>query len=774
MLTIAIAPQADALAPLPGLPVWLARLLAARGIVSEEEARRFLHPSPDQLRKPDALHDLSKAAELIQNAAKQKKRAAIYGDYDVDGVSASAILYEALLALGLKAVVYLPDRHREGYGLNIPAVEKLAQEADLLITVDCGITGIQEVRRAKELGMTVIVTDHHRHLEELPPADAVVSPLLGDYPFPGLCGAGVAWKLALALTGDQALDLLELAALATVADMVPLTDENRVIVALGLERLSRTKRPGLRAVMARAGIQGSVNSDQVGFQIAPRMNACGRMASARIAFDMLTTRDAAQAEALAIQMEALNQERKSQETKVLNAALEQTKQMDLIDHHAIVVWGEGWNSGVVGLAAGRVAEQYAYPTVALAVEGDTCVGSARSAGDIDIYQALSQCADLFEHFGGHKQAAGLTLKSEHLEEFSSRLSQAVAGQTGGRPVKPAVLCDGELALGDVTAETVRWLQMLEPFGMGNPPPKFLCGGAEPLSLQAVGAEGRHLKCSFLQNDETRNGIYFGGGAWAGKTEGRFRFVFSPTLNEFRGKVSAECRIFALERIPESLQKNALNEAMAVFSESISAAPASSLSPAALPALIAAGQGLLLVCRCLETALALRAQFPDADFCLDEAADSRAFNTILLYSSAKAVSSAFRKIVLCDGDLGEAAAYRAACPKAEVAALPLTDAMKSLLAASFVDKDGLRSCFIQLKSQSFPSLYSLAAACALSVPQAAFALAVLRDIDLADCSLSPFRVSLLPTKKRSPEESGLFQKAQQAHDLPRISRLAPHS
>ena len=757
MLHLSLASPARTSAPLPGLPGWLADLLAARGVTAPEDARRFLNPSPEQLRRPEDLRGIADAAELIREAAKQGKRAVIYGDYDVDGVSASAILWEALGMLGMARSVYLPDRHKEGYGLNLPAVEKLAGEADVLITVDCGITSIAEVKRAKELGMTVVVTDHHRHLDELPPADAVASPLLGGYPFPGLCGAGVAWKLALALVGERAMELMELAALATVADMVPLTDENRVIVSLGLKRLAQTKRPGLRAVMARAGVQGSVSSDQVGFQIAPRMNACGRMASARIAFDMLTTHSLQEAEALALKMEALNQERKAQEGVVLDAALSQAAEMDLVERHAIVVWGEGWNSGVVGLAAGRVAEQYAYPTVALAVDGDTCVGSARSAGSIDIYQALSQCADLFERFGGHKQAAGLTLKREHLEAFSARLSQAVAEQTGGRPVMPEIQCDAALPLSDVTEETVRWLEKLEPFGMGNPAPRFLCEDAQPLSLRRVGAEGRHLKCSFLQGSAQRDGIYFGGGDWAGKTDSRFRFAFSPTLNEFRGRVSAECRVLALQMIPESLPEDVNREAVSAFSECGSGESAPLLSRADLSQWMEAGQGTLLVCTCLKTALSLREQFPNADFCLDEAKDARAFNTILLYGSAKTVSPAFRNIVLCDGDLGESASYRAACPQANVAALPLSDSMKQSLAASFVPQDGLRNCYVQIKRQSFRDLYALAASCGLTVPQAAFALAVLRDIDLLEAVFSPFRVSLLPMQKRAPEESVVFRR-----------------
>ena len=762
MVTLSLSHPAFPVHDIPGLPAWLCALLAARGVTTAEDAQRFLHPAADQLRDPLALHGLEKAAAIIRDAAAQGKRAVVYGDYDVDGVSASAILYETLGMLGMTRQVYLPDRHKEGYGLNIPAVEKLVREADLLITVDCGITSIAEVSRAKEKGMTVVVTDHHRHLDTLPPADAVVSPLLGDYPFPGLCGAGVAWKLALALAGEQAMELMELAAIATVADMVPLTDENRVIAALGLERLAHTKRPGLRAVMERAGVQGTVSSDQVGFQIAPRMNACGRMVSARIAFDMLTTRDRAEAEELAARMEALNQERKAEENMVLEAALSQAAQMDLVENHAIVVWGEGWNSGVVGLAAGRVAEQFAYPTVALAVDGDMCVGSARSAGEIDIYKALSQCADLFERFGGHRQAAGLTLKRENLEAFAQRLSQAVAEQNGGKPVKPTVVCDGKLTLREVTEETVRWLEKLEPFGMGNSAPRFLCEDAQALSLRAVGAEGRHLKCSFRQGSELRDGIFFGGGTWAGKTAGRFRFAFSPTLNEFRGKVSAECRVYALQMLPESLDRDADREAVSLFSEAHSDGSVPVLSPDELPSIMASGQGALLLCRCLDTALAMRRVFPEADFCLDEAMDSRAFNTILLCGSASRVSPAFRQIVFCDGDTGEGEAYQAACPLATVWALPATDELKSLLAASFADKDALRNCFIQLRSQSFRDLYGFAAACGLTVAQAAFALAVLRDIDLIDLYPSPFRVSLRPMRKRSPEESRLFQLAQQMY------------
>ena len=761
MLKIRLASPSAEVPALSGLPAWMPGLLASRNVSTEKEARRFLHPALDQLLPPLRLHQMEEARSLLLRAREQGEKTVIYGDYDVDGVCASAILWEALGMLGMEREVYLPDRHKEGYGLNTPAVEALAQNFQVLVTVDCGITSVTEVRRARELGMDVIVTDHHRHGEELPPADAVVSPLLGDYAFPFLCGAGVAWKLAMALVEDKALPLLEIAALATVADMVPLTEENRVIAALGLEKLKDTRRPGLRAVMERAGIHGAVSSDQVAFQIAPRMNACGRMESARTALDMLLTRDAARAEELALKMERLNQERKDQEAFVLKEALEQVKGMDLVREKAIVVLGEKWNSGVVGLAAGKVAEKYAYPTVALAQDGDLCVGSARSAGDIDIHKALSRCAGLFERFGGHKQAAGLTLRAENVPAFREALSQAVAEQTGGRPVIPEILCDGEMTLADVTVETAEWLKKLEPFGMGNPAPRFLCKNALPLSFRPVGAEGRHLKCTFQQGQAVRDGIFFGGGDWAGRETGALTLAMSPEINEFRGKVSAECRLYALEMLPDTLTENREKEALCLMREARRTDAALPVIPEA-GALMGESQGTLLVCRCLKTALRLREKFPEADFCLEKADDPRAFSAILLYGGAGDAHPAFRRVVFCDGDTGEGAAWRAALPQAELFALPRTRELKEALARAFVDRDGLRRCYLALKTEQPLDLRVFARQRLLTEAQALFALRVLEEIDLVTLSLRPFGAALLPVQKRGPEESGLFRLAGSCH------------
>ena len=763
MLRIRLSPEVGEEISLPGLPGWLSRLLSARGVRTQEDALRFLHPALDQLLPPKALAGLEKAADVLLEAKAAGKRTVIYGDYDVDGVYASAILYEALGILGMEREVYIPDRHGEGYGLNTSAVEKLAKDFGVLVTVDCGITAVEEVAAAREAGMRVIVTDHHRHGELLPSADAVTTPLLGDYPFPFLCGAGVAWKLALLLIGDRALPLMELAALATIADMVPLTGENRVIAALGLQMLSQTRRPGLRAVMNRAGLSGSVTSDQAAFQIAPRMNACGRMDTANTALRMLLTKDENEGEALALRMETLNQERRDQEAKALSEALDQVSQIDLVEKRAIVVSGEGWNSGVVGLVAGRIAEKYAYPTVVLSREGGLCVGSARSAGEIDIHRALSRCADLFERFGGHKQAAGLTIRADRLRAFDERLTKAVAEQTGGGAVIPEVLCDGAIRLSDVTEETVAWLSRLEPFGIGNPSPRFLVEDAEAMSLRAVGAQGRHLKCTFRQEKTIRDGIFFGGGDWAGQTAARFRMAISPTLNEFRGRVSAECRLSALEIEPESLTEDRERACVALMREARGDAPAPEITDSGLEKELAGNQGALLVCRRLQTALSMRGRFPDTDFCLQKADDPRAFHTVLLYGCADAPAAPFRTVILCDGDTGEAAAWQRACPGAKVLARGKTEGLKELLSFGFADVDALRNAYAALRRAPARDLYVLADDLGLRPGQTAFALSALSQIGLLAVQFSPFRVTLLPMVKRSPEESGLYRLARCAKE-----------
>ena len=766
MLKIALK-AAEGFGRLPGLPDWLSRTLFARGIRTEEDAERFLNPDLRLLLPPEMLHQMDAAAEIIRNAREAGRRALIWGDYDVDGVCASAILKETFDQLGLACDVKLPDRHLEGYGLNAEGVRACAGKYGLIVTVDCGVTAVEEVALAKELGIGVIVTDHHRHGDALPPADAVVTPLLGDYPFPYLCGAGVAWKLALRLLGNAALKLTELAAIATVADMVPLTGENRAIVKEGLKSLAATARPGLRAVMSRAGIFGSVGSEQIAYQLAPRMNACGRMESAQIALETMLTRDLARAEELAVRMERLNMERRTQENLVLAEALDQVARMDLTRNSAIVVTGEGWNSGVVGLAAGKIAERYCYPTVALARDGDVCVGSARSAGEIDIHAALSRCADLFDRFGGHRQAAGLTMAAEKVPEFIDRLNGAVREQTGGAAPVPEMICDGEMSLKDVTEETVRWLEKMEPFGIGNPAPRYLCRHAEMLAMRRVGAEEAHLKCTFQQEGAVRGGIFFGGGRDADALGNVCRIVMTPVINEFRGKITAECRLYALQTEADSLKKDRSLECESYLSEPSRAGNAKLLSEKEMDRRMEGNQGTLLVCRCLETARAMLRRYPQADFSLRRAEDPRAFHTVMLYGNAARASVFYRQIILCDGDLGESGAYRAACPDAEIGALPATKAAKEMLAALYLTDDTIRRGYLVLKKvsadRSCRDAEAYATLCGVDRAQGLYLLRVLEEMGLLRrLDKEPVRAEFNERKSSLPE-SALYRRVRLAKE-----------
>ena len=749
---------------LKGYPGWMGRLLFARGLETAETAEAFLHPCREQILSPFLLRDMEKAKAILEDAVARRLPIVIYGDYDCDGVCACAILMETLEKMGALVQVYIPDRHEEGYGLNTAAVEKLAKDFRVLVTVDCGITSVEEIRLAKDLGMRVILTDHHTVGDALPPADAVITPHLGDYPFPGLCGAGVAWKLALALSGAEAEGLMELAALATVADMVPLLQENRAIVKLGLEMLGKTKRPGLVTLMELAGIRGEVEAQHVAFQLAPRINACGRMGSARTALNLLTCRQPEMAMEEARQAHQWNDLRKQMENEVIDQASLQVHKTDLTEYHALVVHGEGWNSGVVGLAAGKLAETWGYPAVALAREGENYVGSARSASQVDIYQALKTCEDLFLRFGGHRQAAGMTLPASNLPAFQARLSQAVKDQLKGKAPRRQFVCDGEMALEEVTVEAVGMLRRLEPFGMGNPSPVFLCRHAMALQLRAVGAEGRHLQCQFQQGMAVRKGIFFGAGAMQGR-EGTYSLVFSPQLNEFRGQVTAQLQLKHLALEADALRPDSTRAAAAFAGALRGEGRAVALDASGLDALMEGEQGTLLVCRTLETALQMHRRYPGAVFALEEAMDPRVYHTIFLYASPGKACAAFRHVVLCDGELQEAAAWQAACPEAGVYALTAGDAMRRLCRQMALDKDALRICYQEIRRLPPRDLVSYCEGAGVSGAQAHFALRVLQEVALITFNSAPFEAALLPMTRRSPEESGLYRLVHQLKEEP---------
>lgn len=540
-----------------GMSSMLHGLLVRRGVSSEAEAAAFLHPSEEQLVDPFLLSGMQAAVERILEARARGERTFIFGDYDVDGVSACALLSMYLRSLGMDVGVYIPSRHEEGYGLNESAVREIAEEARLMITVDCGVSCIDEVAFAKRLGMDVVVTDHHRPGDVLPDC-TVVNPLLNDYPFSGLCGAGVAFKLALAIAStlerergevgalpgwSDVKEYVDLAALATVADIVPLVGENRVIVSLGLERINECPRPGIAALIHEAGLDGkTISAGNIGFQLAPRLNASGRLGDARRAMMLLTATGRSEAAPIARELEEENANRRAAEQKIVQEALARLESYDLSAHRMIVISGEGWNSGVIGLAASRLVSRYYYPVILLSEKDGICTGSCRSIPGVDVFEALSSCADLFIRFGGHRQAAGLTIERSKVEEMIARLDEYVCVHVERDEYIPELEYDLQMPLCEVTEEAVRQMELMQPTGYGNPSPVIL-SEATIRSARAVGRDGAHLQMKLSDGESELSAVCFGAGARAGELAGETeRMLYAPQINVWRDRISVQCDV----------------------------------------------------------------------------------------------------------------------------------------------------------------------------------------------------------------------------------------
>lgn len=528
-----------------GMPEALYRLLVRRGIGSAEEARAFLRPNKDMLNPPELLPGISEAAEKIKKAIIDGKKICVYGDYDVDGVSASSILKLCLTRMGGNVEVYLPSRHEEGYGLNEKAVREVAEKYDLMITVDCGITSVELIALAGELGLDTIVTDHHRPGEELPHT-LVINPLVGDYPDKYLCGGGVAYKLAEALIGrEAAMDYIDIAALATVADIVTLTGENRVITKLGLDSMNRSPRLGLAALRDVAGMGDKpFSSGMLGFQIGPRLNASGRLGSARRAFELLTTDDAKHARELAVELNAENEFRRQIETEISNAALRQLEEFDFAAHRAIVIAGEGWNSGVIGLAASRIVEMYNYPTILISVSDGVGVGSCRSIPGVDIHKALTAVAGRMVKFGGHAQAAGLTIMQDQLDDFKKELDEYLWENIPPETYVPVTEYDTEAAFNELDTSFVTLMEAFAPTGMGNPAPVFYTR-AKVADARRVGRDGAHLSLRLTDGTNYMRGVAWREGHMAETLTRELDVVYAPKINEFNGRSTVELELKAL-------------------------------------------------------------------------------------------------------------------------------------------------------------------------------------------------------------------------------------
>lgn len=496
-----------------GLPPAAARILIRRGLHDTESAHRFLNPRLDDLHDPFLLRDMDRAVERIRAAIARREPIEIHGDYDVDGVTSTVILKKALEMAGAEAGWHIPHRLHDGYGMQPAAVEDAAKRgARLIVSVDNGIRADAAIARANELGVDVIVTDHHLPEAELPPAFAVINPNRADcdYPNPNLCGAGVAFKLAHAILAGmgwpkaklyRVLDsFLKLVAIATVADIVPLTGENRIIVKHGLAGLRDVRNPGLRALLKAAGFADRVpDAGEVGFRIAPAINASGRMDSAGQAVRMFLTSDADEADAIARELFALNQERQAAERSIVKEIFERCVATPVTDSDAaLVLWGDGWHRGVVGIVASRVVERFHRPAIVLGVENGLAQGSGRSIEAFHLLEALESMRELFTKFGGHAHAAGLTLPESSLNAFRERLRAWAAERLTPEDMQPLVGIDAVIELPDVNDGLWQALERIAPFGMGNPKPLFAARRAQLAGPPQVWKE-KHLRFAARQS-----------------------------------------------------------------------------------------------------------------------------------------------------------------------------------------------------------------------------------------------------------------------------------
>ncbi len=514
------------------VPAVVAQLLVSRGVYNADDAARFLDTKLMGLRDPQQLPGIPLATEILVEAINAKTPIVIYGDYDCDGMTGTAILVNGLRLLGADVSYFVPNRLEDGYGLNAEAIQKLADRGKkIIVTVDCGITSVAHAQLCKELGVKLIITDHHTLADQLPDADAIVHPRLpgSAYPFGELCGAGVAFKLAWAICQQicggkkvteplrrYLMQSLSLAGIGTVADVVPLLDENRILVEHGIRMLRAEPVPGLVELMKITGLdqQSSLDTESIAFNIAPRLNAAGRLGQAQLAVELLTIPAGERATQLADYIHQLNNTRDTLQRSVYLAANKQAKsEFDPEADPALVLAGVGWHQGVIGVVAGRLADKYAKPVLVLSLDAtgkSEAVGSGRVGGTgIDLHEALCECSHRLLRFGGHKAAAGVTVDEREIEALRGDFCEAVARQWADKDIVPEIVIDAEAALGQLNLEVVKQMEMLAPFGAGNPRPVLFCGGVElDEPARRMGGGDRHLSVKLRQGSKVVRGVAF--------------------------------------------------------------------------------------------------------------------------------------------------------------------------------------------------------------------------------------------------------------------------
>jgi len=506
------------LTDITGLPPLIAQLLFNRGLADPSQLESFIAADKSLSADPFLLPDMHQAVARIYRALLSGENIAIYGDFDADGITATALLVQGLSMLKGKTVPYIPHRLTEGHGLKVAALQKLhRQGTNLVVTVDCGITGFSQVKKARRLGLDVVITDHHTPPDEIPPAIAAVNPRLphSNYPFTELAGVGVAFKLLQALFqglgNEKQLDgLMDLVALGTVADMMPLLGENRYLVKQGLESINASPRLGIREILAQSGLPvGSVVSENISWVIAPRLNTASRLGHALPSYELLMTDSPQRAQNLAMWLEKKNTERQRITARATAQAREQVIAEGITP--LLMVGGADYPAGIAGLVASRLAEEFYRPAIVVRVGKTTSSGSCRSIPDFNIILALNQCSSLFTQFGGHAQAAGFVMPSRNLPQLHKTLSELAETQLAGIDLRPRLDIDAEVSLPDLAGEMFRAIQQLAPFGQGNPSPAFLSRRVQVVECRTMGNNGEHLRLKIKHGDTVWDGVAFGMG-----------------------------------------------------------------------------------------------------------------------------------------------------------------------------------------------------------------------------------------------------------------------
>ena len=520
----------------------VAKIIVNRKFNSDEEINNYLNPDISKIYNPYLMEDMDKAVERIKKAIDNKERVVVYGDYDVDGITSITVLKKYFKDLGLDVDTYLPNRLDEGYGLNIAAIDKIANQKDtLIITVDCGISAIDEIDYANSKGLEVIVTDHHECGEVLPNAVAIINPKRPNtqYPFAQLAGVGVAFKLIqaisikLGLPEESYLKYIDIVCIGTIADIVPLIDENRIIAKYGLQKFENTKNIGMKALIEKCGFN-RIDSGIISFGLSPRINACGRIRDPQKALDLFLVEDEKEAQILAAELDDANMERQNIERKIFESAKERIENSNIKNDPIIVLGDDNWHHGVIGIVASKLVDLYSKPCILVCFEGDEGKSSGRSLPHFDLFNAVSSTADLLERFGGHEMAVGLTIKRENFEEFRKKLIEYTAERIKGEYVNE-ITVDTVVKSNDISLDVVDELKKLEPFGEKNPVPIFLYKNMKIEAIRTL-SNDRHLKLSLKDNQYIYDAIGFNLGDLKNNflCGNKVDVVHTLEINEFNG------------------------------------------------------------------------------------------------------------------------------------------------------------------------------------------------------------------------------------------------